>query len=103
MRLQTIVLAKSKQTIFKKEDDMTDQDAIKAIKDNWPTERYTILREALTIAIERIQNNPLSFDAVLAEVRALQEEAKIMSEVHPSKDARFFAGCVYKFLSEHFS
>lgn len=49
------------------------------------------------------EDKPLSSHAVLADVRALQEEAKIMSEVHPSKDARFFAGCVYKFLSEHFS
>jgi hypothetical protein len=40
--------------------------------------------------------------ALLVDVRALQIEAKIMSEVHPSKDARFFAKNVYKFLCNHF-
>jgi hypothetical protein len=40
--------------------------------------------------------------SLLADVRALQEEAKIISEIHPSKDARFFAKNVYKFLCEHY-
>jgi len=42
-------------------------------------------------------------NAVLADVQSLKEEAKILSEVHPSKDARFFANSVYEFLSKYFS
>jgi len=42
-------------------------------------------------------------NAVLADVRALKDEAEIMSGIHPSKDARFFAKNIYKFLCEHFS
>lgn len=30
---------------------MTNEEAIKAIKANWPSENYSILREALTLAI----------------------------------------------------
>jgi len=48
------------------------------------------------------RKEPLSSHAILDEMQALKKEAKIMSEVHPSKDARFFADNVYKFLSEHF-
>lgn len=34
---------------------MTNQEAIKAIEDNWPSHNYTMLREALTIAIQAIE------------------------------------------------
>lgn len=49
-----------------------------------------------TLKDEEIE--PLSSDAV----RSLIKEAKTIREHHPSKDARFFADKVYRFLSEHF-
>ena len=33
---------------------MTNQEAIETIKNNWPPENYTMLREALAIAIQAI-------------------------------------------------
>ena len=33
---------------------MTNEEAIKAIKANWPPENYSILREALTLAIHAL-------------------------------------------------
>ena len=35
---------------------MTRKDAIKAIKCNWPDSRYTILREALDIAVKALED-----------------------------------------------
>ena len=37
---------------------MTNEEAIKAIKDNYPTSGYYILREALDMAIEALENIP---------------------------------------------
>lgn len=34
---------------------MTSQEAIKAIQNNYPPERYTMLREALDLAIEALE------------------------------------------------
>ena len=51
---------------------MTREEAIEAIKCNWPDSRYTILREALDIAIKALEdvpdkdvgkNEPLTLDA----------------------------------------
>ena len=49
---------------------MTREEAIEAIKCNWPDSRYTILREALDMAISALQqqetvtnrNEPLTLD-----------------------------------------
>ena len=47
---------------------MTNEEAIEAIKCNWPDSRYTILREALDMAIsalrqqEHDRNEPLTLD-----------------------------------------
>lgn len=40
---------------------MTNDEAIKAIRANWPPENYSILREALTLAIGALsgENQPL--------------------------------------------
>ena len=51
---------------------MTRKDAIEAIKCNWPDSRYTILREALDMAVKALEdatdkdigkNEPLTLDA----------------------------------------
>lgn len=34
---------------------MNTQEAIKAIRDNWPPEQYTMLREALELAIKALE------------------------------------------------
>lgn len=34
---------------------MTNQEAIETIRKNWPDERYSMLREALTIAIDILE------------------------------------------------
>lgn len=39
---------------------MNNQEAIQAIKNNWPDERYAILREALTLAIDELDKTSLS-------------------------------------------
>ena len=47
---------------------MTNEEAIEAIKCNWPDSRYTILREALDMAISALRqqdarkNDPLTLD-----------------------------------------
>lgn len=40
---------------------MTHAEAIAAIKANWPTENYTMLREALTLACAALASPPASF------------------------------------------
>lgn len=37
---------------------MNKEEAIKAIKNNWPAENYTMLIEALTMAIEALESKP---------------------------------------------
>jgi len=34
--------------------NFTNQEAIEVIKNNWPSENYTMLREALDVAIEAL-------------------------------------------------
>ena len=57
---------------------MTRKDAIEAIKCNWPDSRYTILREALDMAVKALEgvtdknvgkNEPLTLD----EIRQINE------------------------------
>ena len=38
---------------------MTREDAIEAIKCNWPDSRYTILREALDMAVKALEDVPV--------------------------------------------
>ena len=38
---------------------MTRKDAIEAIKCNWPDSRYTILREALDVAVKALEDVPV--------------------------------------------
>ena len=38
---------------------MTRKDAIEAIKCNWPDSRYTILREALDMAVKALEDVPV--------------------------------------------
>ena len=37
---------------------MTKEEAIEAIKCNWPDSRYTILREALDMAVKALEDVP---------------------------------------------
>ena len=36
---------------------MTNEEAIKAIKANWPPQNYTMLRQALTMALDALGND----------------------------------------------
>ena len=62
---------------------MTIEEAIQAIKCNWPDSRYTILREALDMAIsalrqqERESNDPLTMD----ELRKMDGEPVYCVEI----------------------
>ena len=38
---------------------MTNEEAIEAIKCNWPDSRYTILREALDMAVKALEDVPV--------------------------------------------
>ena len=70
---------------------MTRKDAIEAIKCNWPDSRYTILREALDMAISAIRqqetvanrNDPLTQD----ELREMPIRDWVWIEVLHSKEA----------------
>ena len=42
---------------------MTREDAIEAIKCNWPDSRYTILREALDMAISALRQQEIVTDS----------------------------------------
>ena len=44
------------QTRRREVNQVTNEEAIAAIKNNWPDERYSILREALTMAIEALKS-----------------------------------------------
>ena len=55
---------------------MTREEAIEAIKCNWPDSRYTILREALDMAVKALEdvtdkdvgkNEPLTLDAATGD------------------------------------
>ena len=68
---------------------MTNEEAIEAIKCNWPDSRYTILREALDMAISALQqkgqerNAPLNLD----ELREMPISDWVWIDVLHSKEA----------------
>ena len=68
---------------------MTTKEAIEAIKCNWPDSRYTILREALDMAISALQqkgqerNAPLNLD----ELREMPISDWVWIDVLHSKEA----------------
>ena len=68
---------------------MTREEAIEAIKCNWPDSRYTILREALDMAIsalrqqEHDRNEPLTLD----ELRQMPIRDWVWIDVFHSKEA----------------
>ena len=70
---------------------MTNEEAIEAIKCNWPDSRYTILREALDMAISALRqqetttnrNEPLTVD----ELREMPIRDWVWIDVLHSKEA----------------
>jgi len=58
---------------------MTKDEAIKAIRDNWPDSRYTMLREALVLAIKALEKQSQL-------VPTKEELYKKSYEVYPTKD-----------------
>ena len=57
---------------------MTNEEAIQAIKCNWPDSRYTILREALDMAISALRQQE-HFREVTKKVEPLTNAQKIRS------------------------
>ena len=57
---------------------MTNEEAIEAIKCNWPDSRYTILREALDMAISALRQQE-HFREVTKKVEPLTNAQKIRS------------------------
>ena len=57
---------------------MTNEEAIEAIKCNWPDSRYTILREALEMAISALRQQE-HFREVTKKVETLTNAQKIRS------------------------
>lgn len=53
---------------------MTRDEAIKAIRDNWPCERYTMLREALDVAIAALSTPAPSVTVSTGREIAVQVE-----------------------------
>ena len=88
---------------------MTRDEAIEAIKCNWPDSRYTILREALDMAIsalrqqEQQQNAPLT----LEELRKMDGEPVYCVEITGREEWLFrrdggFADMYGEFTSDNF-
>ena len=88
---------------------MTREEAIEAIKCNWPDSRYTILREALDMAIsalrqqERESNDPLTMD----ELREMDGEPVYCVEITGREEWLFrrdggFADMYGEFTSDDF-
>ena len=82
---------------------MTRYEAIEAIKCNWPDSRYTILREALDMAIsalrqqERESNDPLTMD----ELRKMDGEPVWVSISNNWRESGVSEGwCIVRFHSE---
>ena len=51
---------------------MTQDEAIKAIDANWPTENYTMLREALTMAKAALRSRPAPPDDLVAKLASIE-------------------------------
>ena len=88
---------------------MTRKDAIEAIKCNWPDSRYTILREALDMAISALRqqgqerNAPLTLD----ELRQMDGEPVYSVEITGREEWLFrrdggFADMYGEFTSDDF-
>ena len=87
---------------------METAEAISAIRNNWPDERYTMLREALTKAIAALE----AMEAGQPDVQQLKPKMPLLEEVYnaipfPPKEcdqAMFIAGIAegYKYISRHF-
>ena len=89
---------------------MTREEAIEAIKCNWPDSRYTILREALDMAISALQqetvadrNEPLTMD----ELRKMDGEPVYSVEITGREEWLFrrdggFADMYGEFTSDDF-
>ena len=87
---------------------MTRKDAIEAIKCNWPDSRYTILREALDMAISALReqdvadkdagkNEPLTLD----ELRKMDGEPVWVSVSNNWRESGVSEGwCIVRFHSE---
>ena len=88
---------------------MTREEAIEAIKCNWPDSRYTILREALDMAISALRqqdarkNDPLTLD----ELRQMDGEPVYCVEITGREEWLFrrdggFADMYGEFTSDDF-
>lgn len=91
---------------------MTRKDAIEAIKCNWPDSRYTILREALGMAVKALEdvtdifagkNEPLTLD----ELRQMDGEPVYSVEITGREEWLFrrdggFADMYGEFTSDDF-
>ena len=90
---------------------MTNEEAIEAIKCNWPDSRYTILREALDMAISALRqqetvanrNEPLTLD----ELRKMDGEPVYSVEITGREEWLFrrdggFADIYGEFTSDDF-
>ena len=81
---------------------MTREEAIEAIKCNWPDSRYTILREALDMAISALRQQehfrgitkmiePLTLDELrMALAAACKERDEARKELHEAKNELCF-------------
>ena len=88
---------------------MTRKDAIEAIKCNWPDSRYTILREALDMAISalRQQGQELNAPLTLDELRTMDGEPVYSVEITGREEWLFrrdggFANMYGEFTSDDF-
>ena len=93
---------------------MTREDAIEAIKCNWPDSRYTILREALDMAISALRQqetvtnrNGLNEPLTLDELRKMDGEPVYCVEITGREEWLFrrdggFADMYGEFTSDDF-
>ena len=70
---------------------MTNEEAIEAIKCNWPDSRYTILREALDMAISAIRQQWISVKDRLPDQTDPAQKVLFIT-----KTGGLFIGCYYK-------
>ena len=88
---------------------MTREEAIEAIKCNWPDSRYTILREALDMAISalRQQGQERNAPLTMAELRQMDGEPVYSVEITGREEWLFrrdggFADMYGEFTSDDF-
>ena len=71
---------------------MTNEEAIEAIKCNWPDSRYTILREALDMAVKALEDVPVKDVGKMTnaqKIRAMTDEELV--NLHYSGSAHCIA------------